>query len=417
VELTSEEVLISPSSQAVGIRVPWRQLSPTVLIPNLLHGAGQGAVVPAIPIAAMEFGASYASAAVTAAMLPVGQLLFALPSGSLVSRYSEKSVMLAAVITTLAGGVCAFLAPSLPVLMASSFLMGSGVAVFQMARHAWITVAVPVEVRGRSLALVASFNRLGMFLGPFMAAAALWLADDTRSAFVVIIATDVVLFALVACVRFPRGVTDAAPAAAKNGEAPGVFATLWENRGVLLRLGTVTSILGTVRMTRKIFVPLIGVALGMDAVAVAVLVGVAAGVDFALTYVGGIIIDRWGRMWVAVPPMAIFGLTHIVMAVAGYLPAGQIWFISAALLMAAGNGISAGVVATMGSDLADPHNPGPFLGSWRLITDFTPSLAPLAISALVAVSSLSIACAAAGLMALFGAALLPRYIRRYLPMT
>jgi MFS family permease len=257
-----------------------------------------------------------------------------------------------------------------------------------------------------------------MFIGPFMAAAALWWADDTRSAFIVIIASDVVLLLLVACVRFPRGVTDGATAAAPaRGDSPGVFATLRQNRGVLLRLGTVTSILGTVRMTRKIFVPLVGVALGMDAVSVSLLVGVAAGVDFALTYIGGIIIDRWGRLWVAVPPMIIFGVTHIVMALAGYLPAGQIWFISAAILMAAGNGISAGVVSTMGSDLADPVNPGPFLGSWRLVTDFTPSLAPLAISGLVAVSSLGVACAAAGIMALGAAALLPRYIRRYLPVT
>jgi MFS family permease len=384
-------------------------------MPNLLHGAGQGAVVPAIPLAAVEFGASYGVAAITAAMLPVGQLLFALPAGALVSRFSEKAVMLAAVVTTLLGGVTAFLAPSLPVLMISSFLMGSGVAVFQMARHAWITVAVPVDVRGRSLALVASFNRLGMFVGPFLAAVTLGLADSTQSAFGVVIGTEALLFLLVACTRFPRGVTGTAPQASEKGDSPGVFATLAANRGVLLRLGTVTSILGMVRMTRKIFVPLVGVALGMDAVAVAVLVGVAAGVDFALTYVGGIIIDRWGRMWVAVPPMVIFGVTHIVMAAAGYLPASQIWFISATVLMAAGNGISAGVVATMGSDLADPRNPGPFLGSWRLVTDFTPSLAPLAISALVAVSSLSIACAAAGIMALVAAALLPRYIRRYLP--
>lgn len=398
--------------------MPWKALTPTVLAPNLLHGAGQGAVVPAIPLAAVDFGASFGLAAVTAAMLPLGQLLFALPAGALVSRFSEKAVMLAAVLTTLVGGVSAFLAPSLAVLMISSFLLGSGVAVFQMARHAWITVAVPVDVRGRSLALVASFNRLGMFIGPLLAAAALWWADDVRSAFLVIIALDVALLALVACVRFPRGVTDSgAEAPRSRADSPGVFATLRENRAVLVRLGLVTSILGTVRMTRKIFVPLVGVALGMDAVSVSLLVGVAAGVDFALTYVGGVIIDRWGRMWVAVPPLIIFGVTHIVMAVAGYLPASQIWFISAALLMAAGNGISAGVVATMGSDLADPHNPGPFLGSWRLITDFMPSLAPLAISGLVAVSSLSVACVAAGVMALMAAALLPRYIRRYLPIT
>jgi MFS family permease len=412
-------VSISRSRQATNVRVPWRALTPTVLVPNLLHGTGQGAVVPAIPLAALEFGAPYAVAAITAAMLPVGQLMFALPAGSLVSRFSEKAVMLAAIVTTLIGAVGAFVAPSLPVLMVSSFFIGSGVAVFQMARHSWITVAVPVEVRGRSLSLVASFNRLGMFVGPFLTAATLSIAHSTRSAFGVLIATELLLLVLVACIRFPKNTSGATPDVPDDAarDTPGVFATLWDNRGVLLRLGTVISILGTLRMTRKIFVPLVGVALGMDAVAVSVLVGVAAGIDWALVYAGGVIIDRLGRLWVALPPMIVFGITHIVMAVAGYLPGSQIWFVSAVLLMAAGNGISAGVVATMGSDLADPHNPGPFLGSWRLVTDFTPSLAPLAISALVAVASLNVACAVAGVLALVGAALLPRYVRRYLPIT
>ena len=397
--------------------MPWRALTPTVLVPNLLHGTGQGAVLPTIPIAALDFGATYATAAITAAMLPLGQLMFALPAGALVSRFSEKAVMLAATVTTLLGGVGAFVAPSLPILMVCSFLIGSGVAVFTMARHAWITVAVPVEVRGRSLSLVASFNRLGMFIGPFLTAATLAVAHSTRSAFAVVIATEVVLLVLVACIRFPRNASDIKQEAPSDVpyDTQGVFATLWSNRGVLLRLGAVVSILGTLRMTRKIFVPLVGVALGMDAVSVAVLVGVAAGIDWALVYVGGIIIDRLGRLWVALPPMIVFGVTHIVMAVAGYLPASQIWFVAAVLLMAAGNGISAGVVATMGSDLADPRNPGPFLGSWRLVTDFTPSLAPLAISGLVAVASLNVACAAAGVLALIGAMLLPRYVRRYLP--
>jgi MFS family permease len=411
--------------------VPWRALTPTVLLPNLLHGAGQGAVIPAIPIAALDFGASYATAAITAAILPVGQLLFALPAGALVSRFSEKAVMLAAIVTTLAGGIGAFVAPSLPILMVSSFLIGSGVAVFTMARHAWITVAVPVEVRGRSLSLVASFNRLGMFVGPFLTAATLAATETTHSAFAVVIGTELALLMLIACIRFPRnaaasGTGSGSGSGSGSGrddqpdrprDTSGVFATLWANRGVLIRLGSVISILGTLRMTRKIFVPLVGIALGMDAVSVALLVGVAAGLDFALTYVGGIIIDRFGRLWVALPPMIVFGVTHIVMAIADSLPGSQIWFVSAVLLMAAGNGISAGVVATMGSDLADPHNPGPFLGSWRLVTDFTPSLAPLAISGVVAIASLNVACAAAGALAIVGAVLLPRYVRRYLPGT
>lgn len=390
-------------------RVPWRTLAPTVLLPNVLHGSGQGAVVPAIPLAAFEVTGSYASAALVAAMLTFGQLLFALPAGSLVTRINEKTAMLASTAVTAAGGLGAFFAPSLWTLMVSVFLMGSGVAVFTMARHAWITVAVPIGVRGRSLSAVAFFNRFGLLIGPFLAAALFAGTGAVRSAFMTVVVTSVVLFALVLAARFP--VDD------KTGDddRPRVFRTLWESRGVLLRLGLVVSILSTMRTTRRIFVPLIGIALGIDAVGIALIVGFSSAIDLAMVYLGGMVIDRFGRLWVAVPPLVVFGLTHLVIAGAAHLPNSQVWFISAVMIMAAGNGISGGAVATIGSDLADQRNPGAFLGSWRLITELGPSLVPLAIGGLTAVASIGVACAATGVLALFGAALLPRYVRRYLP--
>jgi MFS family permease len=394
-------------------RVPWRTLTPTALIPNLLHGAGQGAVVPAIPIAALEIGGSYAKAAVVAAMLPAGQLVCALPAGSFVNRFNEKTAMLTAGVVTAMGGVGAFFAATLLTLMVSVFLIGGGVAVFTMARHTWITVAVPVEVRGRSLSLVAGFNRLGMMAGPFLAAVAFAVADEVRSAFITVVATSTLLVVLVSFTRFP-----VEPPADENlEEMPRVFRTMWENRGVLIRLGLLMSIVSTLRTTRQTFVPLVGVALGMDEVTIALIVGYASAIDFSLFYVGGLIVDRMGRLWVAVPTLAIFGASHFVLAVADRLPDGRIWFTAAVMVMAVGNGISAGVVATMGSDLADPRKPAAFLGSWRLVTELGPSLAPLAIAAVIATVSLGVGCAAAGALALLGAVALPRYVHRYLPAT
>lgn len=393
-------------------RVPWKTLAPTALIPNLLHGMGQGAVVPAIPIAALEISGSYATAVAAGAMLTFGQLVAALPAGSFVNRFSEKIAMLAAGAVTAVGGVCAFLATTLPTLMLGVFFVGCGIAVFQMARHTWITVAVPVAVRGRSLSLVAGFNRLGMLVGPFLAAAAFAAAGEVSSAFIAVVITSALLIILVAFTRFPAE----QPLAEEDSSAtPRVFPTMWENRGALRSVGLLISIVSTMRTTGRILVPLVGVALGMDAVTIALIVGYAAALDFSLFYVGGLIIDRLGRLWVAVPTLILFGVSHVVLAAADRLPAGSVWFVSAVVAMAIGNGISAGVIATMGSDLADPRKPAVFLGSWRLVTQLGPSLAPLTIAGLTATASLGAGCAAAGGLALFGAAALPRYVRKYLP--
>ncbi len=393
-------------------RVPWKTLAPTVLAPNLLHGTGQGAVIPVIPLAAIDVGGTYATAAVAAAMLTVGQLVLALPAGSLVNRFNEKTAMLVAGVVTAVGGVVALLASTLAILMLSIFVMGSGVAVFQLARHAWITTAVPVAVRGRSLSLVAGFNRLGMLAGPFIAAATIAAAGEVASAFITVVVTSALLVILVAFARFP---TEDKWPEGDSEEAAGVLSTMVENRRVLATLGLLISVVSTMRTTRRIFVPLVGVALGMDAITISLIVGFSAAIDFSLFYVGGVIIDRLGRLWVAIPTLVIFGVTHLVIAVADRLPAGSIWFIAAAMLMAVGNGISAGLVATVGSDLADPRRPAAFLGSWRLVSEIGPSLAPLAIAGLIAKVSLGVGSAAAGGLALFAAMLLPHYMRRYLP--
>ena len=373
-------------------------------------GAGRG--IPVIPLAAIDVGGTYATAAVAAAMLTVGQLVLALPAGSLVNRFNEKTAMLVAGIVTAVGGVVALLSSTLAILMLSIFVMGSGVAVFQLARHAWITTAVPVAVRGRSLSLVAGFNRLGMLAGPFFAAATIAAAGEVASAFITVVVTSALLVILVAFARFP---TEDKWPEGDSEEAAGVLSTMVENRRVLATLGLLISVVSTMRTTRRIFVPLVGVALGMDAITISLIVGFSAAIDFSLFYVGGVIIDRLGRLWVAIPTLVIFGVTHLVIAVADRLPAGSIWFIAAAMLMAVGNGISAGLVATVRLRSCRSAQTRRFPWFLASVSEIGPSLAPLAIAGLIAKVSLGVGSAAAGGLALFAAMLLPHYMRRYLP--
>lgn len=391
--------------------VPWRELTPTVLIPNVLHGAGQGAAIPAIPLAAVALTGSSAVAAVVVAMLTIGQLVLALPAGWLVARFGERRTMLASTAVTGLGGLAAYVTTSLPALMAAVLLIGSGTAVFTMARHAWITVAIPVEVRGRSLSILAGSMRLGMFAGPFLAAAAFHLSGDVRGGFLTVVGTAAILAIVVVLAPFPDGARDQV----EFEPNPRVLRTMWERRDVLMSLGLAISIISTMRSTRRLLVPLVGAAVGLDEVSIALVVGIASGIDFSMFYLGGLVSDRWGRLAVALPTLVAFGLSHLGFALAASASAGSGWYLSSTLLMAIANGWSGGVVALMGSDLADPRSPAPFLSSWKLTTELGSSVAPFAVAALAGALSLSVACAALAILPGAGAALLPRYVHRYLP--
>lgn len=389
-------------------RVPWGDLTRTVLIPNLLHGSGQGAAIPVVPLVAMAVSGTPAVAAMAAAMLTVGQLLLALPAGWLVARFGERPAMLASTAVTGLGGLVAYLTASVPALVVGALLIGGGTAVFTMARHAWVTVAVPVAVRGRSLSVLAGSTRLGMAVGPFLAAAAFHWTGDARSGLLVVVATAGAVAVVVSLVPFPP-----VPSHVSTSDGdPRVLRTMRERRDVLLTLGLTASVIGTLRGTRRVLVPLVGAAVGFDEVTVALTVGAAAAVDFSLFYLGGVVTDRWGRLAVAVPTLLAFGLSHLGLAVA--LVGGPWWYLSSTLVMAVANGLSSGVIATMGSDLADPRSPAPFLGAWRLTTEVGPSLAPLAVAAIAGAVSLAVACGAFAVLACVGAALMPRYVRRFL---
>ena len=133
-------------------KVVWRDLAFTILVPNALLGAGQGALGTAIPIAAIQMGASFSKASLIAAMLTVGVLVSTLPAGWLVARVSEKWAMFAAGLASLLAALTAFLAPNLGVLVVAVTVMGAGTSVFAMGRHTWVTTSTPaVNSRTRHL--------------------------------------------------------------------------------------------------------------------------------------------------------------------------------------------------------------------------------------------------------------------------
>lgn len=388
-----------------------------MLVPNFLYGTSQGSIIPIVPLFAHQLGSSLATAALVAAMLPLGQWASNIPSGWLVGRVGERRTMYLGALLAATGAIVCWAAPTITVLGIGVLLIGGAAAVFNLARQTYVTVAVSPIYRGRAMSLLGGANRAGVLVGPFLTAMVIRLADDTRTAFAVALTaslTIVLVLRLLPEDDHPEGTVDP-KSTAEDAKRPGVRAIFRTRYDVLLRVGTATGLINFMRTCRQIIVPLVGVTLGLHPAQIALVVGAGAVLEFALFYPGGLIMDRFGRLWTGVPSMLMFAVSHAVLAVAPELiyPVG--WYVGASLLMGVGNGLTSGIVAAMGSDLADQRAPAAFLGVWRSITDLGPASAPLVISALTGAFSLAIASGAMTAVAVTGAGMLLRYVPRYLP--
>lgn len=410
------------------ISVLWK-FGPMVYLPTLLFSLGEGAVVPLIPVIAASRGATLASAGLIASALVVGQLCGNIPAGWLVSRVGERYTMVIAGALSLIGVVAGALAPSLVVFTVAVFVVGMSAAAFGLARHAFMTTRVPVEFRARALSLLGGSFRAGMFVGPFIAAALLALFHTENAAlwFFVVLLVALILLVLfgpdpeaqaAAADRDPGDVEDTGEAV--SGSIPtieraGVFRTMWRNRGVLGRLGLAAASLSAVRSARQVVLPLWGVSIGLDASSIALVVGVSGAIDFALFYASGQVMDRFGRLWAALPAMVLMGAGFLVLSLTHDASTNVLWFGMIAAVLGVGNGLSSGILLTLGADVAPQSEPAAFLGSWRTLTDAGGAIAPLLFSGIAAISSLAIGAAAMGAIGIIGAIGFLRFIPRFVP--
>ncbi|TDN92561.1 MFS transporter [Microbacterium sp. BK668] len=415
--------------------VLWR-FGPMIYGPTVLFALGEGAVIPLIPVIAAQLGADVATAALVAAALVVGQLCGNLPAGWAVARIGERLTMAVAGGIAFIGVVALAFAPVLGVFAASVFLIGFCAAAFGLARHSFMTTRVPLAFRARALSLLGGTFRLGMFIGPFIAAALLAVFGDEHAAIwffggCLVACVLLVLFGpdpeqQVAPLDEPltgedtgEPVSGSIPAsalrAAHDPRSAGVFRTMWRFRGVLGRLGLAAATLAAVRSARQVVLPLWGVSIGLDAQTIALVVGISGAIDFALFYASGQVMDRFGRLWAALPAMILMGSGIVALALTHDLDSSAMWFAMFAAVLGVGNGLSSGILLTLGADVAPESDPAPFLGSWRTLTDAGGALSPLLVSGIAAISSLALATGVIGLIGFAGAALFAVFVPRFVP--
>lgn len=375
--------------------------------PTVLASTGLGAVIPLVALSARDLQASVGMAAFVVALLGLGQVCGDLPAGALAARVGEKRALFVACVLEAASLVLAALAPNVLVLGVAVFACGTASSILGLARQSYFTVAVPIAYRARALSTLGGSHRVGFFVGP-LAGAALISRWDLSAAYVFAAATSVLAAALT--LALPDLPEVAAPTSTTQ-PATDLRSVLWAHRRVLATVGVGVLLIMMARATRQSVIPLWAESQGLSPATTSIIFGLSSALDMLMFYPGGWVMDRFGRFWVAVPAVTVLGLgmvllplTHTVVTIA-----------LVAFAMGLGNGISAGVVMTLGSDASPPVGRSQFLSGWRLMADTGTSVGPLLITAITAVASLGVASVVVGAIALLGVGWLVRWLPRPTP--
>jgi MFS family permease len=378
-----------------------RQLGPSVYVPSAVYSTGMGAVAPVIVLSAIDLGVSPAAAALVAALVGLGQIAGALPAGVLIARFGERRTMLAATSLAVPVLLICILAPDVFVFGAAVALLGLTGAAWGVARHAYLTEAVRPDLRARAMSTLGGLGRVGTFAGPFLGSAAIHVLglDGAYIVALTLVGLAAALVAFLPPVPHDRPVNP-------GGAHPALWTVIRDNRRTLSTLGFGVLLVGALRASRQTILPLWGVALGLDPATIGLVYGASGAVDMLLFYPAGRLMDRRGRRWAAVPAMTLLGLAHALLPLTG----GVTGLILAGLLMGVGNGLSAGLVMTVGADVSPAVGRAQFLGAWRVCADVGIGGGPLLIGAVTAAASLTAAALAMGGAGLAAAFLLHRWL-------
>jgi MFS family permease len=378
-----------------------RSLALPVYLPTFLFAVGQGAAIPILPLIALDMGLSVPVAGLLVGLRAVGNLLFDIPAGMLVSRLGERKALMlgAGLLSLVAAGIGT--RPSLALLIVFVLLMGAAWSIWLLARLSYATEVSPLQHRGRVMSMMGGVTRIGHFLGPLLGGLAVGFFGLSSAFFVqalLAVAASVVLY-LVAPVGDTGGGAD-------QTSLKVVGRVLRDHRRIFATAGLVTIAIQIVRSSKDAMIPLWGNHIGLTPGQISLIFGLAYAADMTLFYPVGIVMDRFGRKWAGVPCLVMVSVGLIVIPFTRDFVA----LLLAGLLIGFGNGLGAGINMTLGSDFSPRGRRAEFLGAWRLIADVGSVSGPLLIAAITSAVSLAAAGFLAAAIGVTGAGILAWFV-------
>jgi MFS family permease len=377
--------------------------------PTLLFGIGQGAILPVVALTARGLGASVALAALIVTLIGLGSWFFNLPASLVTLKFGERWAIVGAAVAAglalAAAGLSSLIPDGLWLLAVAMAVVGMSGAVFGLARQKYLTEVVPVEFRARALSTLGGVNRIGVFIGPFLGAAVMQFSGIGGAYWVGVAAmAGAALLSLTIPDLEVAGASDGGHA----GPEPTLRSVTVSHAKVFLSVGVGILLLSALRSSRQVVIPLWADHLGMDASSASLIYGLSGAIDMLVFYPAGKLMDRKGRQFVAVPSTLLMGAALLLIPLTGSF----VGLLLAALLIGFGNGISSGLVMTLGADFSPDRGRGQFLGLWRFMADAGSTGGPVLLSAVTALTSLGAGISATGLLGFAAAAVFAVVIPR-----
>jgi MFS family permease len=372
--------------------------------PSFLFGLSEGAILPVIPLSVRELGGSLALAAMIVTLLGIGSLLSNLPASVITARWGERPAIIGAALWSAVGMLLCVLSSGLYMFALGTLMIGMSAAVFNLARQSYLTEAVPMYFRARALSTLGGASRSGRFTGPFLAAGLIHFTGIAGAYWIGF--ASLLLTAAVAAqmADLPKH----GLAQAGNRAAPTLRSVAVGHWRVFASVGIGVLLMGAVRASRQVIIPLWAQHIGLEAAATSLIYGVSGAIDTLVFYPAGKVMDHKGRRWVAVPSMLFMGVAMLWMP----FTAGATTLLLAAMLTGFGNGIGSGVLMTLGADYSPAHGRPQFLAIWRALSDVGSIGGPALLSAVTAAVSLAGGIVATSLLAFVGGAALWYWIPR-----
>ena len=384
-----------------------RSIAPSVFLPALVYEIGTGAIAPVIALLALDEGASTRTAAFMFAVLNLGQVLGDLPAGALADRVGDRRAMVVATGVAVVALLGCFVSTSLWVLGPALTLVGMANATYYLGRMSYLSDVAPVYLRARAMSTLGGSHRIGLFIGPFVGAAAI-AAFGLRAPFVIAMAAAAA--AAVILLVVPDVAPDPDQVAGTRGHTS-TWQMLSIHRRLFATLGAAVFLVGAVRAARQTVLPLWAAHLGFSPERTSIIFGIASAVDMAMFYPSGKVMDHFGRLSVAVPSMALLGSAMIFLP----LTHGSVSLTVVAMIMSLGNGIGSGIIMTLGANTAPRDGRARFLAAWRLFSDSGNAAGPLLVSVVALATSVAVGISAVGGVGLLAALALARWVPRYSP--
>ena len=347
--------------------------------PWMSASLGMSLLLVALPIILVGDGHGYAVASIVAGAGGAGAATGALPVGWATDRWGPAKVGAGSLVAMVCSAAVMTASGTVVVLGLGHFVFGAGALGVLLSRQADLTRRIPPLLRGRAMSLMGGTMRFSVLLGTIVGGALVDVAGARWTFAAAGLGAAIGIPAVLPGALKPE--REVAPIGIGG---PDLLEVVRTNRRRLLHAGLFGMAAMTTREGRMVLLPLVGVALDLRPSTIGILVAAGYSADLILFPLSGLIMDRLGRLAAIVPAYGLLALGLLSLLAAdsatGVLLSG--------LVMGLGNGLSAGSLFTLSSDLAPEEGTASFLSAVALLTDGGRVLGPLVVAVVASLGSL-----------------------------